>query len=139
MNIGANLLGEVRDFIDERDLGREECVGCVFDQFSRATIGNHDRRRVQIERPIKLVHHLTGARIVGADHDAIRMLKVADSSTLAQKFWIGNNREFSAGPFGADYSLDLVAGPDRHRGFRRDHRVFAKRARKLLGCCTDVG
>jgi hypothetical protein len=38
LHIGADLLTEISDFIDESDLGRQERVGRVFDEFGGAPV-----------------------------------------------------------------------------------------------------
>ena len=52
-----------------------------------------DRRRVEIERPVELGHHLARALVVGADHDPVGMLEVLDRRALAQEFRVGDDRE----------------------------------------------
>ena len=61
LDIGADLLAQIRHFVDEGDLGREEAVGRVFDHLRGAAIGEQDRRRVEVERAIKVRKHLPGA------------------------------------------------------------------------------
>ena len=51
--------------------------------------------RVEIERAINFRHHFARARIVGADHDAVGMLEVADRRALAQEFRIGDDGEIA--------------------------------------------
>ena len=31
LHIGVELLAQIGDFVDEGDLGRQECIGCVLD------------------------------------------------------------------------------------------------------------
>ena len=93
LHVGADFFGEIGDLVDEGDLGGEKRVGGVFDQLGGAPVGEHDRRAVEIERPIELAHHLARARIVGADHDAVGMLEVADRGAFAQEFRIGHHGE----------------------------------------------
>src|SRR5262249_62022234 len=41
--IRAEFFAEVSDFVDESDLGSEECIGCVFDEFGGPATGVKDR------------------------------------------------------------------------------------------------
>ena len=43
LHIGADALAQIGDFVDERDLGGEECIGCLFDEFGRAPLREQDR------------------------------------------------------------------------------------------------
>ncbi len=49
LHIGADLLGKIGDLVDEGDLGRKKCIGGIFDQFGRPSLGHHDRRAIEIE------------------------------------------------------------------------------------------
>ena len=127
LHVGADFFRQIGDLVDEGDLGGEEGVGRVFDQLGGAPVGEQNRRAVEIERPIKLRHHLPRARIVAADHDTIGMLEVADGGALAQEFRIGHHRAVGVGPRFADDALDLVAGADRHGGLGDDHGEAVER------------
>ena len=54
---------------------------------------NSDRRLVEVERPVELAHHLARALVVGADHDAVGALEVADRRAFAQEFRVGGDRD----------------------------------------------
>ena len=58
LDVRTDLFAQIRDFVDEGDLRREERVGRVFDQLRCTPAGVHDRRRIEIKRPIKLGHDL---------------------------------------------------------------------------------
>ena len=88
LHIGANLLRQIGDLVDEGDLGREERIGRIFRQFGSAAIGKKYRRRIEMKRPVDFGHDAPGARIVRSDHDPVRMLEIPDRGTLAQKFGI---------------------------------------------------
>ena len=99
---------------------------------------DEDRRAVEIERPVKLVHHLRRARIVGADDDPVGMLEILDRSAFAQELGVGNHRHVGVRPLLADDALDLVAGADRDRGLG-DHDGEAVESRgDLVGGGINV-
>ena len=98
LNIGADLLAEIGDLVDEGDLRRQKGIGGIFGQFGRPPAGEEDRRLVEIERPIDLVHHVARARILGADDDAVGALEIADRRAFAQEFRIGDDGEIGVGP-----------------------------------------
>ena len=114
LDVAADLLAEIGDFVDEGDLGGEEGVGGVFDQFGGAPCGVEHRRLVEIERPVEVRHHLLGALVGGADDDAVGMLEVLDRRAFAQELRIGHDRHVGVGPGLGHDPFDLVAGPDRH-------------------------
>ena len=93
LHVGADLFAQIGDLVDEGDLGGEEGVGRVFDQLGGAPVGEHDRRAVEIERPVELGHHLARALVLGADHDAVGTLEVLDGGAFAQEFRIRDHGE----------------------------------------------
>jgi hypothetical protein len=70
LHVGAHLLGEIGDLVDEGDLRREEPVGRLFDQFRRAPVGEQDRRAVEIKRAVDFAHDFARERAIGADNNA---------------------------------------------------------------------
>ena len=75
---------------------------------------------------------------MGADHDAVRKLEVADRRTLAQEFRIGRDHEFGCRVGLADQPLHLVAGADRHRRFGDDHGKTLQRRGDFARGGVDV-
>ena len=122
LHVGADLFAQIGDFVDEGDLGGEEGIGRVFDQLGGAPADIDDRRRIQIKRPIDFGEHGAGARIVGADHDAVGMLEILDGGAFAQELRIGDDLDLGVGAFFAENVLDLVAGADRNGRFGDDDR-----------------
>src|ERR1700733_7137631 len=82
LHVGAGALGEISDLVDEGNLGGEERVGGVFDQFGGTPAGIHDRRLVEIEWTVDLCDHIAGALVLGTDYNAIRMFEVPDRSAF---------------------------------------------------------
>ena len=117
LHIGADLFGQIRDLVDEGDLGGEKRIGRVFDQLRGAPLGKHQRRLIERQRPVDIAEHLAPALVRSADHDAIRKLEVADRGTLAQEFGIGGHHHVGRRIGFMNQSLDFVAGADRHRRF----------------------
>ena len=93
LHIGADLLAQIGDLVDEGDLGREKGVGRVFDQFGGFDVGEHDRRFDQIERAVERPHHRAGGLAVGADDDAVGAHEILDRRAFAQKFGVGDDVE----------------------------------------------
>ena len=139
LHVGADLFGEVRDLVDEGDLGREERVRGVFDHLGGAAFREHQRRLVQRQRAIDVAHHLAAALVGGADHDAIGELEVADRRALAQELGIGGDDDVGLGIGLADDALDLVAGADRNGRLRHHDGEAGQRLRDLFRGGVDVG
>ena len=62
LHIGADLLAQIGDLVDEGDLGGKEAVGGVFGEFRRLDRGEDHRRLDQVERTIELAHDVLRAR-----------------------------------------------------------------------------
>ena len=82
LHILAKFFAKVGDFVDEGDLGSEECVGRVFDEFSGPAAGVKDRSLVQVERAVNFSQNSFRALVVGPDNDSIRMLEIMDRGTF---------------------------------------------------------
>ena len=138
LHVGADLLGEIGNLVDEGDLGREKRVGGVFDQFGGAPGRVHDRRLVQRQRTIDVAEHLAAALVGSADHDAIGPFEIADRSTLAQELRIGGDHDIGRRIGLADDALHLVTGADRHRRFGHDNGEAGQAGRDLARGSIDV-
>ena len=114
LDLGADLLAQIGDFVDEGDLGRKKGVGRIFDQLGSAPRRDHQRRLVEIERPIDFAHDLGGAVVLRADHDPVRMLEILDRCALAEEFRVRHYPDIGPWRDVAQDPLDLVAGADRH-------------------------
>ena len=112
VDVGADLLAQIGDLVDESDLGGEEGVGSVFDQLGGAPVDIEDRRGVEIKRPVELRNHGARLHVVGADDDAVGMLEILDRGALAQEFRIRHHLDIGIGTLVAQDALDLVAGAD---------------------------
>ena len=66
-DVGADLLGDVRDLVHEADLGRQHRVRGVLGQLGRTHVHQHDALVVAVERRIQRLQRLDRARAVGAD------------------------------------------------------------------------
>ena len=76
LDVGADLLTEVSNLVDEGNFGREERVGGVFDKLGGAASSVENGHLVETDRPIDFRHHLFGALVLSSDHDAIGMLEI---------------------------------------------------------------
>jgi hypothetical protein len=88
LHIRAEFFAQVGDFVDEGDLGSQECVSCVLDELGRPTTGVEDRSLVQVKRAINLGHNSFRAFVVGSDDDSIWVLEIVDRGTFPQEFGI---------------------------------------------------
>src|SRR5262249_58739335 len=61
LNVGADLLGEIGDLVDEGNLGGEESVGRILDELGRTAVGEEYRRTVEVERPVQFAHDVKRA------------------------------------------------------------------------------
>jgi hypothetical protein len=139
LHVGADLLAEVGDLVDEGDLHGEEGVGGVFDQLGGAAFAEIERRLVEIERAVDLAHDLDGARLLGAEHDAVGALEVGDGGAFAQEFRVGDDRDVLVRELVAEDALDLVAGADGNRRFGDDDGEAGRQRGDFTRGGIDIG
>ena len=143
LHVGADLFAQVRHFVDEGDLRREEGVGGVFDQLARPAVDDQQRRFVEEERTVDLGHHFAAEIVLRPDHDPVGALEVADGCAFAQEFGIGNDGHLQSalrhgGAVRKD-ALDLVARADRHGRLGHHDGVVGQRVTDFARDCVDVG
>src|SRR5262249_25841444 len=89
--IRTDTLAKIGYFVDEGDLGVEECVRCVLNEFRCAAAGVEDWSLVQVQWTIDLSCNFLGMLVLGANDDAIRMLEIMDRGAFTQEFRIRHN------------------------------------------------
>ena len=139
LDVGAKPLAEVRDLIDEGDLGREKAVGGVLDQLRRLEGGEQHRRLDEEERPVERPHDCLRPLGLDPDDDPVGAHEVADGRTLAQEFRVRDDVERGIGPPLPDDAGDLAPGADWHRRFRGDDGMAFQRIGDLAGRFMDEG
>ena len=82
------------------------------------------------ERSIELFHQLGGARVLGADHHAIRFHEIVDRGALLQELRVADDAEGVRG-FAPDDFPDLGRRADRHRALVHHDLIAIHRAREL--------
>ena len=138
VDVGADLLAEIGDLVDEGDLGREEAVGGVLDQLGGPDAGEDDRRLDQEERPVELAHHLAGPLAAGADHHPVRPHEINDRRAFAQELRVRGDVEFGRRIGRLDAARHLAAGAHRHRRLGDDDGIAGERLGDLLRRGEDV-
>ena len=129
-DVGAGLLADVGDLVDERDLRGEERVGGELDHLRAGDVGAHERR---VERRVELDDRVAGPVAVVADDDAVGVQEVLDRRALLEELGARDVAEAVLALLGED-ALDRRAGADRDgrlhhervvvgRGHRVDDRV----------------
>ena len=93
LHIGARLLAQIGNLVDERHLHGEEGVGRIFGELGSTARGEHQRRPVEIERTVDLAERAAAALIIDADDDPVGMLEIGDRGAFAQKLRIGRDGE----------------------------------------------
>ena len=106
--------------------------------FGAAPLREHDRRVVGDQRAIQLAHHVLGAGVLGADHDAVGPHEVGDGRALAQELGVRHDGEVGIRAQLADDAGDLVAGADRHRRLGDDQLVAVEVGGDLARRLVDV-
>ena len=139
MDVGAESIAELSDFVDESDFGRQERVGGVFDELGRFDVGDHEWSLEQIKGRVNILHDGHSLSIAGADDDPVGSHKVGDCGAFAKELWIGDNRERMSFGFalGNDF-LDELPGANRHSGFGDHHLVPIEVIGDRLGDLDNV-
>src|SRR5690242_5204436 len=91
VDVAANLIAQVRDLVDERNLRREKGVGGVLRELSSFERSYDKRRFDQVEGTIEVLHDRDRLFIAAANHDAIRAHEIVDCSTFPKKLRIRNH------------------------------------------------
>src|SRR5262245_31699824 len=81
---------------------------------------------------------MAGTRIISADHDPIRMLKVPDRCPLSQELWVGHHCEVGVRARLLNDTLDLVASADWNGRLGCYHREVIHCAGNFARNLTDV-
>ena len=108
----------------------EEGVRSIFGELGRPPPGEQDRRLVEEQWPVDFAQDLACFLVLGADHDPVGNLEVADRRALAQEFGVRCDRD----PFGAflgENFADLIAGADRDSRLHHENDAF-ETLRQLL-------
>ena len=115
-DVGADLLADVGDLVDEGDLGRQEGVGGELDHLGAGDVGVED---LAAERLVERRDRGSGLLVagVGADHDPVGVHEVRDRGALLE--------ELGAGDVGqpGQVAADRLAGPGRDRALHDQHVV----------------
>src|ERR1700738_1020046 len=114
LHIRAHSFAQIRDFIDEADLGGKECIGGLLDQVGRSAAGVKYGSLVEVERPVNFSHNFFGALIVCPNDNSIGVFEIVDGGTFPQKFWVRHYRDIEVSSQLPQNALDLVTSPDRH-------------------------
>jgi hypothetical protein len=115
LHIRTDALAKIGYFVDESDLGGQECVRCVLNEFRCPAAGVEDRSLVQVQWTIDLSRNFLGMLVLGANDDAVRMLEIMDRGAFAQEFRIRHNGKVRIVSELSNDALNLVPGADRHR------------------------
>jgi hypothetical protein len=147
-DVGAELLGDRRDLVDERDLDREERVRRVLGELDRRRTrddqrgtGVGGRRALADERGRRLGQHAVEDRLVrrrddrgrgalpSADHDAIGDEEVGDGRALGEELRV--DRHVQIGPSLLEqHRADVAQGADRRGAPVDDDRPGPRRRRE---------
>ena len=88
-DVGADLLADVGDLVDEGDLGREEGVGGELDHLGAGDVGAH---HLAAQRLVERRDGVAGLLVagIGADHDAVGVHEVLDRRALLEELGAGD-------------------------------------------------
>jgi hypothetical protein len=84
LHVGAELLTEDGDLVDERDLRGQEAVRRVLDQLGRLDVRDDEGDLQRVERRVDLLHQLDRFVVGGADDHAVRLHEVFDRGAFAE-------------------------------------------------------
>ena len=136
-DIDAKRLAQIGHNIDERDLGGEEGVRRLLDEFRRRHAREHDRA-VEV-RLVEVEQERPRAGTVRADDDAVGLKKVADRRALAEEFRIARDLELVLWPGQASNGpVDPPGGAGGNGALLDDELVAVKQRRDRAGDLLDL-
>ncbi|OIQ64225.1 hypothetical protein GALL_542250 [mine drainage metagenome] len=86
LDVGTEPVGQVGQFVHERDAGGQHAVGCVLGKLCALDIHDDDTVVVAVERRIDVAHQLLGAGVLAADDDAVRPHEIFDCRAFLEEF-----------------------------------------------------
>ena len=145
-HVGPGRVADLRDGVDEGDLGGQEGVGRDLDQLGGGQVGDQHRHAGVLERGVQLAQHLAaealalGAVRVDADHDPVRAQRVLHGVALAQELGVPDQLGVGAGGGQLrDPAGQAGGGADRDRGLPDDVRRPVQVHRQPLDRPVDLG
>ena len=131
LHVGADLLAQIGDLVDEGDLGGEEAVGRVFGQLGGLERGEEDRRLDQVERAVELAHARRGrARLSAPITTRSGRMKSSIAEPSRRNSGLEATSNWPSGRRLAQDLGDLAAGADRHGRFGDDHGIAGRAPRR---------
>ena len=116
-HVGAGLLADVGDLVDERDLGGQEGVGRELDHLGARDVGADERG---VERLVQLDDGVAGPVAVVADDHAIWLEEILQRRAFLEELGTGDVGEARLALLGED-------PPDGRAGADRDGRLHDQR------------
>ena len=127
LHVGTKLVAQVRDLVDECDLGREKGVGRVLGEFGRLETSHHHRRFHEEQWTVQLAQDRLGARRFASDHHAIGTHEVADRRALTQELRVRCHINVGLGVGVANQLRHPPPGAHGDRALRDHDGVAAQR------------
>src|ERR1051325_10864686 len=122
--VATNLLAQVRDFVNEGNLGRQESICRVLGQLRSFERRNDKRRFDQIKRTVEVLHDSDGFFVATPNYDAIGTHEVVNRRAFSKKFRVGNYAEVRTRFLSLTNQLaNKLSGPNRHCRFSDDDLV----------------
>ena len=117
-HVGAGLLADVGDLVDERDLGGQESVGGELDHLGAGYVGANQLARALAavfrgkEGAVELLDRVAGPVAAVADHHAVGVQEIVERRPLLEELGAGDVAEALLALLGED-ALDRLAGSHR--------------------------
>ena len=119
LDVGTEIVGEVRELVHERDARCEHRVGRILGELGGADV--HDEQSIVIahERRVHRAQRRDRALVGRTDHDAVRFHEILDRRTLLQEFRVRGYGEVELDAAGCklfgDGTAHAIRGSNRHR------------------------
>ena len=119
-DVGARLLADVGDLVDEGDLRGEEGVGGELDHLRAGDVGAHER---SFEGRVELDDRVPRPAAVVADDDSVGVQEVVYGGALLEELGAGHVAEAALALF-AEGPAQRCAGAAGHRRLHHERVVF---------------
>src|SRR5258708_14678647 len=124
MDVATDLLANICNLIDERNLRGQEGIRGVLNQFRTFNRSNNKRSFDQVKRTIEIAHNSDCVLISTPNHDPIRPHEVTARGPLEQECRIRDYAEFDGSRLVfADQGSQMLSGSDRNSRLGSHHLI----------------
>ncbi len=137
VNVGADLLADIGNFVHKGDLGGQHRVGRILGELGAAAV-HHDNGIPRADkRLVEGRHDLGGLLAARPNHHAFGVLKIFDGGPFPEKLGVGHHIKQVGVHIFADRLFHAVAGADGDGRFVDDDGIIVDKWAKIRSHLHD--